>query len=140
MNNFQLQELLEGYPVTICAADQIKRQNGRFVIANTDTSLGPGEHWVTFYFPKRGPDEFFDSLGNAPIDYEAGFERALTKPYWMICNRLQDSNSNTCGLYCLYYVMERYGGRTMEDIVKPFLIHTLKKNDNFVKEYVINNT
>lgn len=63
MNNLELERLLEGYPVQVCAADQLRANKGQFVITNTDTSDGPGKHWVTFYFPKRGPYEFFDSLG-----------------------------------------------------------------------------
>ena len=63
MNGKQLQDMLHGYPVTICTADHLKIERGRFVVSNTDTSQGPGQHWVTFYFPKRGTFEFFDSLG-----------------------------------------------------------------------------
>ena len=58
MNSKQLHDMLLGYPVTICTADQLKIERGRFVISNTDTSQGPGQHWVPFYFPIRGPFEF----------------------------------------------------------------------------------
>ena len=68
MDSKQLNDILLGYPVSICPADQIKIQRGRFVISNTDTSQGPRKHWVTYHFPKRGPYEFFDSLGNRPDD------------------------------------------------------------------------
>ena len=44
MNSNQLHDMLLGYPVTICTADQPKIQRGRFIISNTDTSQGPGEH------------------------------------------------------------------------------------------------
>ena len=77
MNSKQLYDMLLGYPVTICTADQLKIQRGRFFISNTDTSQGPGEHWVTFYFPKRGPFEFYDSLGHMPEYYGVGFEKIL---------------------------------------------------------------
>ena len=79
MNGKQLHDMLLGYPVTICTADQLKIQRGRFVISNTDTSQGPGQHWVTFYFPKRGPFEFFDSLGHRPEYYGVGFEKISQK-------------------------------------------------------------
>ena len=58
MDSKQLNDILLGYPVSICSADQIKIQRGRFVISSTDTSQGPGKHWVTFYFLKHGPYEF----------------------------------------------------------------------------------
>ena len=43
MNSNQLYDMLLGYPVTICTADQLKIQRGRFFISNTDMSQGPGE-------------------------------------------------------------------------------------------------
>ena len=81
MDNEQLNNVLLGYPVTVCCADEIKIQKGRFVISNTDTCQGPGKHWVAFYFPKRGPYEFFDSLGNRPEEYGVGLEKKLSKTY-----------------------------------------------------------
>ena len=71
--------MLLGNPVTMCTADQLKIQRGRFFISDTDKSQGPGEHWVTFYFPKRGQFEFLDSLGHTPEDYGGGFEKILKK-------------------------------------------------------------
>ena len=120
MNNYQLERILRGYPVTVCAADQIRKGSGRFVISNTDTSEGQGIHWVVFYFPRRGPYKFFDSLGNSPESYRVGFEKILDKKYLMYNGQLQQSSSNVCGLYCAYYVMKRYKGNTMTDIIAEF--------------------
>lgn len=132
MNNLELQRILRCYPVRICSLDNVKRD--RFVIANTDVRGGPGKHWVTFYFTDDGPDEFFDSLGKTPRHYN--FELELHKPYLTNCNRLQDFGSDTCGLYCIYYVMCRYAGMTMSDIVKVFSVLDLKMNDRFVSAFV----
>ena len=132
MNNYQLQHILRVYPVTVCAADEIRKQKGRFVIANTDTCEGPGKHWVTFYFPKRGHYEFFDSMGNSPESYGVGFEKILDRKYLMYNGQLQQSFSNVCGLYCIYYVMCRYRGRTMTSIVKEFNPRQKKQNDRLV--------
>lgn len=139
MNNWQLKELLRQYPVTICAADQVRIQKGSFVISNTDTRDGPGKHWVTFYFPVRGPYEFFDSLGRKPMDYDAGFETILQRQYFMNCDQLQRSNSDMCGLYCVYYVMNRSVGMSMKDIVKPFQVHGLKRNDDYIETFLKKN-
>ena len=111
MNNEQLKDVLLGYPVTVCCADEIKIRKGRFVISNTDTSQGPGKHWVAFYFPKRGPYEFFDSLGNRLEEYGVGFEKKLSKTYLKNFGQIQQSTSNVCGLYCAYYVMKRHQGK-----------------------------
>ena len=132
MDSKQLNDILLGYPVFICSADQIKIQRGRFVISNTDTSQGPGKHWVTFYFPKRGPYEFLDSLGNRPEDYGVGFEKILNKKYLMSFGQLQQATSNVCGLYCAYYVMKRHQRKNMKDIEKDFNPRQKKRNDRLI--------
>ena len=98
MNSKQLYDMLLGYPVTICTADQLKIKRGRFFISNTDTSQGPGEHWVTSDFPNRGAFEFFYSMGHMPEDYGGGFEKILKKKYLKNVSQLQQSTSNVCGL------------------------------------------
>lgn len=134
MNNLELQRRLRGYPVSICSADSIKKD--KFVIANTDTRGGPGKHWVTFYFTDKGPDEFFDSLGKTPEYYNVGFERVLRRDYLTNCDRLQDFGSDTCGMYCIYYVMCRYAGMTLKDLVNVFSVSDLEMNDRFVRTFV----
>lgn len=132
MNNYQLENILRGYPVTVCAADKIRKQKGRFVISNTDTSNGPGKHWVAFYFPTKGPYEFFDSMGNCPQSYQVGFEKILNKKYLMYNGQLQQSSSNVCGLYCAYYVIKRYRGKSMRNIAKKFNPQRKKLNDDLI--------
>ena len=85
MNSKQMHDMLLGYPVAICTADNLKVQRGIFVISNTDNSQGHGKHWVTFYFPKRGPFEFFVSLGHMPEEYAVAFEKILNKKYLKKC-------------------------------------------------------
>ena len=80
MNSKQLHDMLLGYSVAICTADHLKEQRGRLAISNTDTSQGRGEHWVTFYFPKRGPYKFFDSMGHLQEEYAVGFEKKQDIP------------------------------------------------------------
>ena len=132
MNNYQLKHILRDYPVTVCAADQIRKQSGRFVISNTDTSKGPGEHWIAFYFPRRGPYELFDSLGNNPDTYDVGFEKILDQKYLMCTGQLQQSSSNVCGLYCAYYVMQRSKGKPMRTIVNEFDPQQKRLNDHLI--------
>ena len=137
MNSLELDHLLRRYPVTVCAADQIRIENGPFIIANTDNSDGKGKHWVTFYFNAYGFDDYFDSLGKPPEYY--GFRHFRQRRYWMNCDQIQDSNSIVCGLYCIYYVMNRCAGKTMKDIVEPFDINNRTKNDAFVVDFVNKN-
>ena len=87
---------------------------------------------MTFYFPKRGPFEHFDSLGHMPEDYGVGFEKILKKKYLKNVDQLQQSTSNVCGLFCAYYVMKRHQGKTMKDIVKDFNLNQKKRNDRLI--------
>ena len=66
MNNYQIENILRSYPVTVCSADEVRRKPGHFIRSNTQPSHQPGEHWVAFRFSNKGPDEFFDSLGKPP--------------------------------------------------------------------------
>ena len=132
MNNLDLQSILGEYPVRICSADNIEKD--KFVIANTDSKDGPGKHWVAFFFTDSGPDEFFDSLGKPAEFYD--FEEELHKPYLTNCNRLQEFGSNACGYYCVYFVMCRYAGMALSDIIKVFNVRDLSANDRFVRTFV----
>ena len=87
---------------------------------------------MAFYFSKRGPFEFFDSLGHMAKDYGVGFEKILKRKYLKNDGQLQQSTSNVCGLYCAYYVMKRHQGKTMKDVVKDFHVQQKKRNDHLI--------
>ena len=74
---------------------------------------------------------FFDSLVQMPEDYAFGFEKILNKKYLKNVVQLKQSTSNMCGVYCAYYVVNRYAGKTMKDILKDFNPN-LKRNDRFL--------
>ena len=137
MNKLELERILRRYPVTVCAANELEIQKGQFVISNTDTSEGRGKHWLTFYFNNNGPFEYFDSLGRPPEYY--GFQHLFQRPYLTNCDQIQDSNSSVCGQYCIYYIMCRYGGQTMQDIVLPFNVGDKSWNDDYVTTFVNKN-
>ena len=111
--------------------DHFKVQRGRFVISNTDTSQGRGEHWLTFYFSKLGPYDFFDSLGHMREENAVGFDKVVNKKCFKNVGQLQQSTSNVCELYCAYFVMIRHASKTMKDILK-YLNPTRKRNDRFL--------
>ena len=111
MNSKQLHDMPLGYPVTICTADHIKIQKGRFVIFNMYKSQCLGEHWMTFYFPKWCLYNCFLLLGHMLEDYAARFEIILNKKYPQKRGQLQQSTSNLCRLYLAYYVMNQHLGK-----------------------------
>jgi hypothetical protein len=85
----------------------------RMFIVNTDTCDRGGSHWVAFHFPLVALAEFFDSLGNAPETYHCHFASVLivNGPQYYYCwSRIQPNDTDTCGLYCLYYFKRRHRG------------------------------
>jgi hypothetical protein len=46
-------------------------------VVNTDPCSLPGSHWTVFHFPRLGPPEFFDSMGERAKTYNSRFEYVL---------------------------------------------------------------
>ena len=107
----------------VLAADELPitiKYPPRFYVVNTDERHLPGSHWVAFYFPKKGPAEFFDSLGRAPEHYQQRFKNVLIRngrSYIFNKIQVQSNNSDTCGKYCIYYLKLRGRGWNMRQIV-----------------------
>ena len=136
MTGEALQSMMKGIPVTICCADDLPAHvsdRPQTFVVNTDTCDEEGSHWVVFHFPAMGMPEFFDSMGNAPETYQRHFRNVLIlngPQYNMVRSQLQPDDSDTCGLYCVYYVKMRARGFNMADIVKDFSIDNLNGNDS----------
>lgn len=103
-------------------------------IANTDESFLPGEHWVAFYFPARGPNEYFDSYGFPPLKFP--FQKALGKYYIYNDKLIQSFSSAVCGEYCIYFCLMRVCNSNMNKALSMFSEDS-ESNDNYVKQYVM---
>ena len=112
-------------------------QRNKLYIINTDPSDKLGTHWVAVYL--CAIPEFFDSVGHHPTFYHEVFEQLLIDfgPNYRYNNkRLQNYGSNTCGQYCIYYVMSRIMGYSLHNIVHRFQCSNLQLNDmNVIKFY-----
>lgn len=143
MNNLQLEERLVGYPVRVVCADSLPLKiydRPQTFIVNTDICRGRGQHWVVFHFPERGPCEFFDSLGNPPMTYHRRFERVLIvngPRYFYTPSQIQPNVSKTCGLYCIYFVQQRYQRKSFKTIVRQFSVDRLWENDKKIIDKTI---
>ena len=122
--------------VGICAADQlpVKEYPGAYIV-NTDESHQPGQHWVAFYTANE-VTECFDSFGQNPGKYSKKIEEWLSDNYRIVQNdTIQSSDSTVCGQYCMYFVLLRAYGFSMEDVLSSFNKNT-KINDKFVCKFV----
>ena len=102
----------------VVSRDQLKipRKRPSFLISNTDVSSGPGKHWVVFYFPKKGKQEFFDSLGKPLSFYGFKSKKRLRTNK----KQFQASGSKVCGHYALFYALQRSRGIPMETVLNSF--------------------
>lgn len=105
-------------------------------VINTDPAAFSGRHWTCVFVPQDISDiEYFDSYGRPPTTIP-GVARFL-KQYSVRYNtkQLQSLHSDTCG-YCLYYLLHRCRGQSMDTIVHRFT-HDLLRNDQDVHNYII---
>jgi len=90
---------------------------------------------VAFHFPLVAPAEFSDSLGNAPETYHRRFDNVLIvngPQYYYCSSQIQPDDTDTCGLYCLYYFKRRHRGMKFPDIVKDFSTVDLKGSEDTI--------
>lgn len=95
--------------VGVYSADKMPKslKINHFFILNTDISSNPGKHWLSVIRTEKKLVEIFDSLGTK-IDFINNFFhfRSATK---IIYNEsiFQESDSSTCGLFCVYFIINR---------------------------------
>ena len=107
-------------------------------IVNTETSWEPGAHWLAMYIPKEGPAEFFDSLGHSPVHYDLNFQTFLLQiksSFIYNRDRLQSFGSNTCGLFCLYFLKKRIHNMSYIDILKTFSTNLINNDETVMEEF-----
>ena len=145
MNTDQLEDVLdremgEDFFLGCYSRDELPQDSSiplpSCLIANTDTSTGGGKHWVAFYFTEEGVAEFFCSYGSAPFKPEE-FYRFLKKfsSFTWSNQRLQGHESYSCGQYCVYYLVNRFKGRSDVEIASDFT-EDLALNDCLVADWM----
>jgi hypothetical protein len=80
-----------------------------FCICNTDTQNGNGKHWICFVKSAKSCIECFDSLGLSSEKQELIKNFCHFKEKQLHFNRtqFQKSDSVTCGLFCVYFIIQR---------------------------------
>ena len=126
------------------AANQIpytltNRDNEEFaVIANTENLSQPGEHWIAIYRPPKGPYEYMDTRGNAPV--HPNILRILSSSQrGFIFNDfpIQSPCSSLCGEYCMTFIYLRLCCKfAFDDFFQLFSRFNLLKNDLWIHNFV----
>ena len=107
------------------------KQNKIGIIFNTDPSYKSGQHWISMFIDKRNKTIcFFDSVGDTPPDQIQHLIDNLKKQgdYKVIVNTIEhQKGNNACGIYSLYFIIERLKGRSCNNIFKD-VIHDKEMN------------
>lgn len=146
MNTRQLQCAIQCTPcmkrtvLGVFPSDQlpsIPHQRPIGLIVNTDPACAPGRHWIALFIDSDDNIEYFDSYGKPPNDLSVFIAIYVSRfPHIKVNKkRLQSSMTAVCGQYCLYYLLCRCNGLTMQQTLNIFDSNLLT-NDQFVYEFV----
>lgn len=103
------------------------------IIANTDPSYLPGEHWISITISSNGDGYYFDSFGLPPLKEDIyNFLETKCKNGWRY-NQLpiQNIDSALCGHYCVLYIIYRCQGLSAEQFLSKFHYNTAH-NDKLI--------
>ena len=125
MQGFEFIDYLENFPFLknhfagIFPIDKLPKsiKVRHFCICNTDKSSGSGRHWFCLLKTSKSCLECFDSLGidsnkQKVLEIVCKFRGIKTLQYNE--TPFQSPNSNTCGLFTLYFIIERMHNLDME--------------------------
>ena len=95
--------------------------NESVVINIQDYLDGGGTHWVCVVNQPDSADvEYFDSFGVQPSDVVVDYMTQAGKGVVYSDGHIQDVRSVMCGYYACYFIMERFKGRPMVDVLLDF--------------------
>ena len=92
------------------------------VVANTDASGKPGQHWIAMHIDGSRNGFFFDSYGRAPeLKPFRDFLLLNCGENWTFNEKmLQNPLVSTCGQFCVYFLIFVCRGHTLAEIVSSF--------------------
>ena len=115
-----------------------KLKKTEFVIINQSLLGESGTHWCVLTRDISGSYEIFDSLG---IDdsKEKLIKRYVPEKLCVLynVNQFQDKTSSTCGLFCIYYLINKFFNTdsSMKDILSEIFSSDPKKNEITVARF-----
>ena len=150
MQGFELNKFLENYPILkphylgIFAIDTLPKfiKLRQFLICNTDSSSGPGQHWFVLFRYSVSELECFDSLGVG--DDRQTFLRSVKfrgiRELHYNQSPVQLPTSTTCGHFCLFFIFERLHNLDFEfsEFLNELFTENLDQNELIVSEFYRN--
>ncbi len=115
----------------------------QFCICNTDTSDGSGQHWFCLLRNAQTEVECFDSLGMT-TEKKKNLEKYCVfkgiKEINFNETIFQNSETNTCGLFTIYFIIERMHNLdlTFEELLEDIFEDNTLVNEEKVKKFCNN--
>jgi hypothetical protein len=121
-----------------------KVKKDSFLICNTDKSSGLGKHWICFLRTSQNYVECFDSLGvneekkKLLSDY-CKFQNIFKIKYNE--NQFQDNNSSTCGLFVIYFIIQRFHNLDLnfDELLEDIFEVRTEENEQIVTKFLKDN-
>ena len=138
MKSYQLETALRSHPETkeaflgVFASDELPttvNMDDVALIANTDPSHMPGQHWCAFYVTADCV-YYFDPYGLPPLVKSFDTLMRCRKKSLVFPRRLQGSGT-VCGHYCLYFILAM--ARKDADVMMDKFGQHLDANDRLVR-------
>ena len=135
---------LKRYFLGIFNVDTIRRNIpvNNFLICNTDSSSGPGQHWFVLFRYSVSELECFDSLGVG--DDRQTFLRSVKfrgiRELHYNQSPVQLPTSTTCGHFCLFFIFQRLHNLDFEfsEFLNELFTENLDQNELIVSEFYRN--
>ena len=141
MSNFpEIRKHFQG----VFSADNLpqKIKNNSFIICNTDLRSGPGKHWYCVVKLTTTILECFDSLGidNGKKMFIASQlrQKGIGRIKFNV-TQVQSSDSDTCGWFVLYFLIQRYHNRDLsfDELMNDIFVLSQTENEKLVNTFAI---
>ena len=141
LTNFEIQKYYQNEPRFngVYSRDNLpnKIKDGAYVI-NLDEYSDIGTHWVALYVYNVNVT-YFDSFGvnHIPKEIKAFIDRSLSITTNIF--RIQAYDSIMCGYFCIGFIDFTLKGKTLTEFTNLFSQNNLKKKDEIILNYFMNN-
>lgn len=150
MNTVTLKKILqdgvdETYSNYVLPCDQLNTITSKHfaIIVNNQKATEAGQHWLAIFKKEENKEiEFFDSCGMPLSFYNRSIEDFLKKHGSSIKKnqrRIQSAFSDTCGQFCIFFLVHRAAGFTFSEVMSKFSMSNLIKNDEIARRFVRDN-
>ena len=141
LSNFpEIKKYFEG----IFSADNLpkKIKKNCFIICNTDVSTGPGKHGYCIVKLSSTILQCFDSLGIDNTKKNFIVSNLRQKGIQQIkfnVTQVQSSESDTCGLFVLYFLIQRYHNKDLSfnELMNEIFVFSQTENEKLVNSFAL---